>query len=262
MRRQVRFLAALLALLALLVAGCGSDDDNGSGSATASDAGALTVSAAASLQEAFGEYGRAFGDVRFSFAGSDDLAAQIRQGIKPDLFAAANTSLPDDLFSEGLVERPVVFAGNRLVLAVPADEGEIASIDDLERPGVKIAIGAETVPIGAYTRRVLGHLPAAASERILANVRSEEPDVKGIVGKLTQGAVDAGFVYVTDVAATRGALKAIDLPASLEPSASYGVAIVRGTEHAEAAQRFIDGLLDGSGQQALSAAGFEPPPSR
>lgn len=263
MRRQVTILATLLALLALLVAGCGSDDD-GSGSATAarSASGALTVSAAASLQDAFDEYGRAFGDVRFSFAGSDELAAQIRQGIKPDLFAAANTSLPDGLFRAGLVERPVVFAGNRLVLAVPAQGSEVASVDDLEQPGVKIAIGSETVPIGAYTRRVLGRLPAAASERILANVRSEEPDVKGIVGKLTQGAVDAGFVYVTDVTATRGALKAIDLPASLEPSASYGVAIVRGAKHAEAAQRFIDGLLDGSGQQALSAAGFEPPPTR
>lgn len=261
MRRQVRILAALLALLTLIAAGCGSDDDGGSGSATAADAGALTVAAAASLQDAFGAYGRTFGDVRFSFAGSDDLAAQIRQGIKPDVFASANTSLPDDLFREGLIERPVVFAGNRLVLAVPADGGEISSIDDLEQPGVKIAIGSETVPIGAYTRRVLGHLPAAASDRILANVRSEEPDVKGIVGKLTQGAVDAGFVYVTDVTATRGALKAIDLPDSLEPSAAYGVAVVGGSEHAEEAQRFIDGLLDGAGQTALATAGFEPPPT-
>ncbi len=148
------------------------------------------------------------------------------------------------------------------MLAIPAEGSEIASVDDLEQPGVKIAIGSETVPIGSYTRRVLDHLPAAASDRILANVRSEEPDVKGIVGKLTQGAVDAGFVYVTDVTATRGALKAIDLPASLEPSASYGVAIVSGTEHAAEAQRFVDGLIDGSGQQALRAAGFEPPPSR
>jgi molybdate transport system substrate-binding protein len=109
---------------------------------------------------------------------------------------------------------------------------------------------------------VLDKLPPKESKAILANVRTEEPDVGGITGKLTQGAVDAGFVYVTDVTATRGALKAIDLPAALEPSAAYGVAIVSGTEHADAAQRFIDGLLDGSGQQALRTAGFEPPPTR
>ena len=260
MRRRLTVLATVLAVALLALTGCGGGDD-GSGSATASRSGALTVSAAASLQEAFEQYGSAFGDVRFSFAGSDDLAAQIRQGIKPDVFAAANTSLPDDLFRAGLVERPVVFAGNRLVLAVRAKGGEIASIDDLQRPGVTIAIGSDTVPIGSYTRRVLDRLPAAASARILANVRSEEPDVKGIVGKLTQGAVDAGFVYVTDVTATRGALKAIDLPASLEPSAAYGVAVVRGSKHAAAAQRFVDGLIDGDGQAALRAAGFEPPPA-
>src|SRR5258705_9158807 len=99
-------------LLAVVVAGCGGDS---SGSA-----GPLVVSSASSLQTAFTDYGKTFGDVRFSFAGSDDLAAQIRQGVKPDVFAAANTKLPTALYSEGLVEKPTVFAGNRLVLAVPA----------------------------------------------------------------------------------------------------------------------------------------------
>jgi molybdate transport system substrate-binding protein len=153
-----------------------------------------------------------------------------------------------------------VFAANRLVLAVPADATAIGSIDDLVGPGVKLAVGSATVPIGAYTRKVLDGLPAAQRDGILANERSEEPDVKGIVGKLTQGAVDAGFVYVTDVAATHGALRAIELPAALKPSAAYAVAVVDGAKHPAAAQRFVDGLVQGAGQEALRTAGFAPPP--
>jgi molybdate transport system substrate-binding protein len=96
--------------------------------------------------------------------------------------------------------------------------------------------------------------------RILDNVRSEEPDVAGIVGKLTQGAVDAGFVYLTDVEATEGELEAIDLGSRLQPSVTYGVAVVDGTEHSEQAHAFVDGLLEGAGRAALRQAGFGPPP--
>jgi molybdate transport system substrate-binding protein len=221
----------------------------------------VIVSAASSLQTAFTAYADTAGiDAKQSFAGSDDLAAQIRQGVTPDVYAAANTSLPDDLYKEGLVEKPVVFATNTLVLAVPADS-DIDSIDDLTGSDVTLAVGQEGVPVGDYTREVLGGLPSDQSQAILANVRSEEPDVAGIVGKLTQGAVDAGFVYVTDVVATNGALKAVDLPAELEPDVAYGAAVVSGADNPEGAQQFIDGLLDGEGADALKAAGFGPPPA-
>src|SRR3954447_327187 len=105
-------------LVTLLLVGCGGSD------------GTLVVSAASSLQGAFTAYGGA----KFSFAGSDELAAQIRQGVKPDVFAAANTKLPDQLYKEGLVEKPRVFAGNRLVLAVPADGAKVAKLEDLYQP--------------------------------------------------------------------------------------------------------------------------------
>jgi molybdate transport system substrate-binding protein len=252
---------AVLTLLAVLAAGCGGGGTTTSG-ATADADGPLSVSAASSLTGAFEQYAPQFdyGQVRFSFAGSDELAAQIRQGVTPDVFASANTSLPDALHTEGLVGAPRVFAANRLVLAVPAAERAIRSLDDLARPGVKLAVGSASVPIGAYTRTVLDRVAAPQRDEILANVRSEEPDVKGIVGKLTQGAVDAGFVYVTDVAATRGALRAIELPAELEPSVAYAAAVVDGAKHPAAAQRFIDGLVHGAGQAALRAAGFAPVP--
>ncbi len=244
-----------LALVALVLSACGDSSDSGG-------SGPVVVSAAASLKGAFTAYAEdTGGNARLSFAGSDELAAQIRQGVRPDVFAAANTKLPDVLFEEGEVGEPQVFAGNRLVLAVPAQGAKVGSLDELAGPGVTIAVGSASVPVGSYTRDVLGRLPAVQERAILANVRSQEPDVKGVVGKLTQGAVDAGFVYVTDVRATKGALKAIELPKGLKPSGAYGVAIVKGAKHPKAAKRFVAGLLDGQGADALRKAGFEPPPS-
>jgi molybdate transport system substrate-binding protein len=252
----MRILAAL-ATVALLVAGCGGDNDS---SASRPE---LVVSAATSLKRAFTAYGRQFdaAETRFSFAGSDELAAQIRQGVKPDVFASANTKLPDQLHADGLVEKPTVFAANRLVLAVPAGNTKVRSLDDLAKPGVTIAVGSPSVPVGAYTRKVLAGLGAARSKAILDNVRSNEPDVGGVVGKVTQGAVDAGFVYVTDARAAGDGVEAIELPGRLQPQVAYGVAIVKGAAHREQAKAFIDGLLRGAGRRALERAGFEPPPA-
>jgi molybdate transport system substrate-binding protein len=254
----MRLLVALLVATMLAVAGCGGSDDS------AGSDQPLAVSAAASLKQAFTAYGNEFTDAkaRFSFAGSDELAAQIEQGVKPDVYAAANTKLPDQLYSKGLAEKPVVFAGNRLVLAVPAKDAKVASLKDLEAKGTTLAIGAKDVPIGAYTHTVLDKLPAAQRQAILANVRTEEPDVSGIVGKLTTGAVDAGFLYVSDVRGAEGNLKAIELPADLQTSVAYGVAVVKGAKHPDQAKAFIDGLLDGAGADALKKTGFEPPPGQ
>lgn len=242
--------AAILAL----AAGCGDDGDEGAGS------GRVIVSAASSLDTAFTNYADTAGiDAKQSFAGSDELAAQIRQGVTPDVYAAASTSLPDELYGEDLVERPVVFAANTLVIGVPADS-DIRSLEDLEQSGVTVAIGDSQVPVGEYTREVLDRLPEAQGEAILANVRTEEPEVSGIVGKLTQGAVDAGFVYTTDVSAAGDALRAIELPPDLVPDVAYGAAVVVGGENPEGAREFIGGLLDGDGAEALRDAGFLPPP--
>jgi molybdate transport system substrate-binding protein len=194
-------------------------------------------------------------DVRLSFAGSDELAAQIRQGAKVDAYAAANTRLPDELYADGLMDKPVEFATNEFVLAVPKGS-DIDSIDDLTKKDTKIVIGSESVPIGSYTRETLAKLPRDQEQAILANVRSNEPDVKGIVGKLTQGAADAGFVYVTDVNATGGRLKAIELPAGLEPEVAYGAGVVKKAREPELAGKFVDGLTKGACADALSAAGF------
>jgi molybdate transport system substrate-binding protein len=245
----VRWICGALVVMAVLV-GCGGGDNP-----------TLRVSAAASLKSAFEDYGSSFEDAdpSFSFAGSDELAAQIRKGARPDVFAAANTKLPDQLHDEGLVERPVDFAANRLVIAVPADADSVRSIADLDNAGMQIAAGAASVPVGSYTRDLLSRLGAQQARAIERNIRSNEPDVSGVVGKVSQGAVDAGFVYVTDVDASGGRLRAIELPARLQPNVKYAIAVVKGTSHHSEARAFVEGLLSTDAQQALRRAGFEPP---
>ena len=231
--------ATVLALLAL--SGCGSDTTE------------LTVSAATSLKTALPKYEP---HARYSFAGSDQLAAQIRTGARPDVFAAANTKLPEELFKQGLVERPKVFATNTLVMVVPAGTDKIDALGDLGRPGVKIAVGAPDVPVGSYTREVLARLPSGEEQKIMDNVRSNEPDVKGVIGKLTQGAADAGFVYRTDLV---DGLKAVTLPQDLQPVVEYGAGVVKGAKHADTAQQYLDGLTSGPCADALRSAGFGSP---
>lgn len=225
--------AALLAALA--VAGCGTSDDR------------LRVSAASSLRPALGGE-----DVAISFAGSDQLAAQIRAGSRPDVIATAGESLPRALFEEGLVERPVTFAGNRIVLAVPADGARVRALGDLLEPGVRIAVAAPGVPAGDYARAVLDRL----DERAALNVRSEEPDVGAVAGKVAQGAVDAGFVYATDVRAAGGRMREIDIPAAIAPTVRYAAAVVKGGERIERARSYVQRLRT---LPALERAGFERP---
>ena len=248
MRRPAAGIAT--ALLAAALASCGSADQR-----------SLRVSAASSLQAAFTKYAGSItnASVQQSFAGSDTLAAQIEQGARPDVFAAADTQYPDQLYKRHLVEKPVVFARNRLVLAVPADSN-IKSLSDVAKAGTKLVIGTPNVPVGAYTREVLDRLPKAERSAILANVRSQEPDDASIVGKLAEGAADAGFVYRTDVVSESGRLNEVELPASLRPDVSYGIAVLRDAPSPELAQKFVNRLMPGGpGAQLLHQAGFLPP---
>jgi molybdate transport system substrate-binding protein len=263
MRRRI-LLAGLLAaaLAALVVAGCGGGGSSSSSSSTAGDSsgGRLIVLGASSLTEAVTKYGEGFegADVKPSFAGSDELAAQIQQGAKADVFASADTEYPEELFKEGLVEKPQVFARNELVIAVP-EGSDIKSLADLTKPGTKIVIGDPSVPVGSYTRTVLGHLPAAQREAITSNVVSEETEVASIVAKLEGGAADAGFVYVTDEKSAEG-LEPVELEAKLQPRVEYGVAVVKSSGDKPAAEEFVAGLIEGEGQEDLREVGFLPPP--
>jgi molybdate transport system substrate-binding protein len=235
--------AAALAVLALVAGGCGGDEN-----------GQLTVYAASSLTEVFQELDP---DARYNFAGSDELATQLREGAEADVYAAASPKYPDQLYGEELLDEPEIFATNRLVIVVPKDNpAGIASLTDLQRAGVKLVVGAEGVPIGDYTREVL---EKARRPRVLANVVSEEEDVKGVLGKVRLGEADAGFVYATDAKAAGDDVRAIELPDEIQATVRYPVAVVASSKHDAEAREFVELLRGERGQRLLREAGFGPP---
>jgi molybdate transport system substrate-binding protein len=239
-----KYCIGIACLLLGLATACGGD-----GSAEP-----LDVYAAASLAEVLPEIDP---DARFSFAGSDELATQIREGATADVYAAASSKYPQELFDEGLVEEPVTFASNRLVLVVPSgNPGAIESVEDILQRDTRLVIAAEGVPVGDYTRTVLETLGLSAA---LENVVSNEDDVKGVAGKVALGEADAGFVYATDVAPVADRVRAIELPDDAQPPIDYQVAIVSDSDARDAAEAFVERLRGTDGREALERAGFVVP---
>lgn len=263
-------MAAVAAAVTLLAGACGKSSSSG-GSGGTPAVTTLTVLAAASLTNVFPLIGSDFTEanpnisLRFEFAGTDDLAAQIEQGSPADVFAGASTKYGDQLSGEGLIQAPAAFATNRLVLIVPAaNPAGISGPQDLARPGVKLVIGAETVPVGSYTRTVLSNLDrsygSGYSSKVLANVVSDEDAVTSVLSKVRLGEADAGFVYVTDALSSGSDVKVIELPAQAQAVATYPIAVVKDSEVAAAAARFTSFVLGRQGQAELRKAGFGPPP--
>ena len=208
--------------------------------------GELVVSAASSLEPAFTAYAEAAGiDAKQSFAGSDDLAAQIRQGVTPDVYAAANTTPARRALRRG----PGRAAGRlRHQQAGPrgARRTRRSTRSTTSTAGdVTLAIGDEGVPVGDYTREVLGAACRGASRGDPRQRRARwSPTSPGSSASSPRAPSTPASSTVTDVAATDGALKAIELPAELQPDVAYGAAVVDGAANPEGAQAFIDGLLE------------------
>lgn len=239
--RRVALLAA--AVLALAIP-----------SATSAVSG-ITVFAAASLTQTFPKIDAG---PKYSFAGSDALALQIRNGAPADVFASASPSQPEALYKDGVVLKPRWFATNRLTLIVPrGNPAQIKSVFDLRRNGIKLVIGTPTVPIGAYTRQVLSRL--GLTNAVLKNVVSQESDVKGIVSKVALGQADAGFVYVTDARAVASDVKTMAIPAWAQPKVRYEIAVVARSSNRAAAQAFVNELVTRRGRRLLAANGFGLP---
>jgi molybdate transport system substrate-binding protein len=215
----------------------------------------ITVFAAASLNAVFPRISAA---PRYSFAGSDQLALQLQQGARADVYAAASPKYPELLYHQGLLRKPIVFATNRLVLIVPrSNPARIGSVYDLRRGGIKLVIGDKAVPIGAYTRQILDTIGISAD--VLKNVVSEETDVKGIVGKVALGEADAGFVYATDARSVVARVKVVPLPAWAQPPIRYEIAVVKGSGREAGARAFVTRVTGKAGRAALSKAGFGLP---
>jgi molybdate transport system substrate-binding protein len=252
----MRHALAGTACLALLLPACG-----GLGAKRSE----ITVLAASSLTGAFTKIGADFEQanrdvtVRFSFGPSDGLATQILEGAPADVFAPASPKYMDQVRSDGPgVTDEAEFARNTLAVIVPSDNpAHVVSLDDLARPGVKLVLAAVGVPAGDYARGVLAN--AGIQKRALANVVSNEEDVKGVVQKVLLGEADAGIVYRTDVTPDISAsVREISIPEGLNVIATYPIAVIDGSRHGQAAEAFIR-FVTGPGQATLRTFGFLPP---
>jgi molybdate transport system substrate-binding protein len=277
-------MAAVAAVLtaALPLAACGSSDNaSGGNSSTGSTSGStsdgsgagktLTVFAAASLTQSFTAIGKAFEaahpgtTVRFSFGGSSDLVAQIQNGAPADVFASADLTQMKIAQDKGLIaSRPAVFARNRLVVIVPRNNpGHVYRVSDLGRPGVRLVLAAPQVPVGKYARAALAAMAHDVAfgphflARTMANVVSNETDVKAVVAKVVLGEADAGVVYVTDVTAqVAPRVHTIAIPARFNQIAQYPIAVVKGSRNPALARTFVAYVLSPAGQSVLRRSGF------
>jgi molybdate transport system substrate-binding protein len=224
------------------------------GSAAPAEEAQLTVYAAASLTNVFPQIDKG---QRYSFGGSNTLAAQIQQGAPADVFASANTTLPAGLYAKKLCSKPVVFTRNTLVIVVPkSNPANLHSVYDLARTGVKLVIAGPGVPVGSYTLQVLKNMNLSA--KVLPNVVSRETDVREVLAKVALGEADAGFVYATDAKVDAGKVKVLKVPAWAQPKVPYGICIVSSSTHKADARQFVSKVLSKAGQAKLRAAGFLP----
>ena len=271
MKRSLRLFLLFLSFCILLVACAGSTTTSTSSTSTPTPAPVtLNVFAAASLTESFTEIGTAYQQqhsnvtVKFNFNGSQILEQQIANGAPADVFASADQTNMQKASDAGLVNTPQVFVKNRLAVIIPtSNPGNINSLKDLSKKGLKIVIGANAVPAGKYSRQALTNLSQSPdygsnfANAVLANVVSEEQNVKAVVQKVQLGEADAGFVYVTDVtSAVVDKVKIIDIPDPYNVIAQYPIAVVKRSAHLSDAQSFVDFVLSPNGQAILKKYNF------
>jgi molybdate transport system substrate-binding protein len=260
--------AVLVAVLVALVAGgCGGDGREAGGPAAADrgssgqgPTGELVVFAAASLTEAFERLGsrleaRHSGlEVTFSFGGSSSLGPQIAAGAPADVFASADRRTMGRVVAAGAVGPPVVFARNRLQVAVPpGNPGDVRGLADFARDDLAVAVCAPQVPCGAAARRAFDRAGVAPRPDTL------EEDVKAVLTKVELGEVDAGLVYRTDVRAAGARVQGVTVPARHQAVNEYVVAPVAGSDAEAAARLFLRRLRSAPGRKVLEDAGFDLP---
>ena len=274
-RQVAQNLLVPAALLMLMSAACGSDKSPATtpGATQGSLSGDITVFAAASLTDSFKELGKAFEaansgtHVTFSFAGSATLATQITQGAPADVFASADAANMKLVSDSGVTDPSVIFATNVPVVVVPATGSPVTAFEELAKPGVKLVLAGPAVPIGNYARQVFTNASAGGvapdfATRVLANLKSNESDVKAVLAKVQVGEADAGVVYTTDAASAGKQVKSITIPAKYNVIAQYPIASVTKSGHADVARAFVAYLRSDAGQAVLAKYGFGKPPSQ
>ncbi|MFE7778365.1 molybdate ABC transporter substrate-binding protein [Streptomyces sp. NPDC057445] len=257
--------AVLTAALLVPLTACGGNDDtkkNSGAQATRSAAGTpeadLTVLAAASLTDVFKTAGAAYEKshpgtkVTFSFAGSQELAAQVEQGAPADALVTADTKTMDALKND--TGTPTVIAKNRLVIATTEGNPEkVKGLKDLADPGLKVVLAAPEVPVGRYSKKILD------AQKITVKPVSQEPNVRAVLSKVELGEADAGLVYKTDAATATDKVDAVEIPDAQNAIAEYPAATLKTSKNAEAAAAFVAWLSTPEAQKILKDAGFQQP---
>jgi molybdate transport system substrate-binding protein len=264
-KRKRNLFAPLLAVCLVLAAACSSSSHSSSSSGNVT----LNVPAAASLMASFTALGKDFEaanpnvKVVFNFAGSNTLAQQINQGAPFNVFASADTQTMDKVIKE--VNTPVTFAFNKLTVIVPASNpAHITSLQDLAKPGVKIAVADPGVPVGNYTLEVLNKMGASSEygpsyeAAVKKNFVTQETSTSAVSTKVQTNEVDAGYVYVTDGLVAGDKVKMIDIPDQYNIKADYPIATAKSGSNGSTAQAFVDYVLSGAGQATLAKYGFLP----
>jgi molybdate transport system substrate-binding protein len=268
MRFPYQSLAALGLALALVGAACG-DDSGGGGSSTtdqpsgsgAEVAGSITVSAAASLTDAFGAIGDDFtaanpdASVEFNFGSSSTLATQIVEGAPADVFASASTAAMDTVVDGGANDGdPVVFARNQLEIAVePGNPLGIESLEDLANPDVTVVLCDPSVPCGQYADQALEEAGVEVTPA------SREVDVRATLSKVELGEADAAIVYESDVVAADGSVDGVDIPDDENVIATYPIVVIADAGNEDVAEAFLDAVTSDEGQATLEQFGFLKP---
>lgn len=283
----VLLLAAMMAVTAIA---CGGDDDDPTPTTapatatTASEAttapspvpeveleGDLTVFAASSLTDAFTEIGEAFEaehdgvSVDFNFAASSALSTQINEGSPADVFASADGAQMKVVVDAGNAGESTIFATNLPVVVIPAGSTVVSSFEGLAESGYSLVLAGEEVPVGRYARQIFTNASAATggisadfSDKVLANLKSNEANVRAVLTKIELGEADAGIVYGTDAAVAGDSVEIIDIPTEYNVIAQYPIASVNESSNPDAAEAFVEFVLSDAGQAILASYGFGP----
>ena len=265
-RVYLTLLAALLVSVLAGLTGCGASSTSGK-----QKEGTLTILAASSLTDAFGELAKTFerqnpgSEVRTSFGASSEMLAQIQQGAPADVFASADQENMDTAVESGLVTgKPEIFVKNREVVMVPkVNPANIKGLRDLAKPDIKLVLAEEEVPAAEYAREILDKANAEYGDGfekdVFSNVVSREVDVRASVNRVAVGDADATFGYASDYTPEiRDRVKVVQIPPDLNIVATYPIATLKDAKSPTLAKKWVDLVTSEEGQRVLKQWGFEP----
>jgi molybdate transport system substrate-binding protein len=230
--------------------------------ANARPTGSITVSAAASLTEAFNQIKTSFekrykrSTVTYNFGSSTTLATQIQSGAPADVFASADLTNMDRLVTAGKVNAtPTIFARNQMEIAVkPGNPKSVRTLTDLRSVGT-IALCGTTVPCGVYAANVLSRAGVSIPESSI----TRGVDAKATLSAVAQGDANAAIVYVTDVNAAGSTVQGVEIPDDQNTIAVYPIAPIAGSSNAKLAKAFVAYVSSPAGQRTLVKYGFVGP---